>query len=240
MYADEIILGLAALTTSAFAAVVGLGGGMLLLTVVPFFLPVAAIIPVHGSSQLASNLSRALFSLPSIAWSQLPAFALGSLIGIIAAWGLLHNLDLSWLPLFIGVYILCHLWWPAFKTRLAKFENIAVVGAVQTGLGPLVGATGPLTTTLLMSALKEREAIVSTNALFMSFSHAAKLILFGVLGFEYAQYWPSIFSMLLGAVAGSYLGTHLRQTINGERYLHALKYLLSVLALKLVASVLFF
>lgn len=47
--------------TSAFTAIIGVGGGIALISVMPGLLPAAAIIPVHGAVQLASNASRVFF-----------------------------------------------------------------------------------------------------------------------------------------------------------------------------------
>ena len=51
-----------ALLTSTIAATLGMGGGVILIAVMPGFVPPAAIIPIHAVTQLASNLSRAAFT----------------------------------------------------------------------------------------------------------------------------------------------------------------------------------
>mgnify|MGYP007032542001 CR=1 FL=1 len=71
--------------TSTFTAVIGMGGGIMLISVMPGLLPAAAIVPVHGALQLASNSSRVLFRLRhlacSILWPFLARPALGSIAG---------------------------------------------------------------------------------------------------------------------------------------------------------------
>ena len=54
----ELFLGIVTFFTSTIAAIVGLGGGMMLITILPSFLPINALIPVHGLTQMTSNLSR--------------------------------------------------------------------------------------------------------------------------------------------------------------------------------------
>ncbi len=206
---------------------------MLLLASLPFFLPVQAIIPVHGVTQLASNFSRSALALAHVAWRFLPAFLIGSLAGILVAWQVVASLNAQWLPLCIGGYILCHLWWPGFKRVMSRYENFYIIGALQTGLNPIVGATGPLTTTLVMARLREPEAIVSTNAILMSFSHIAKIALFVFIGFEYVVYWKEMLILCSGAIAGSYVGTFIRQRIDGKRFIRVLTVLLTLLALRM-------
>lgn len=227
------------MATSTFAGITGgVGGGMLLLASLPFFLPVEAIIPVHGVSQLASNTSRAMLAIKHMAWQHLPPFLIGSVIGIIAAWQLFQAIRAEWLPLFIGLYILCHLWWPAFKQNMSRFENFYLVGFIQTGLSAIVGATGPLTATLVLSKVKEKEAIVATNSIMMSFSHIGKIALFFFIGFEYLDYWQEILVMSAGAIFGSYLGTKVRRKIDGERFIIFLKIILTALAMKMLLGTL--
>lgn len=231
---DALILTAVAFATSTFAAIVGLGGGMLLLAAIPIFLPASVIIPIHGATQLASNASRMLLDLRYVAWRHVPPFLLGSLLGLLLAYAVLSEISLEWLPLGIGLYILCHLWWPLFKSTVTRFENLYLLGAIQTGLGLLIGATGPLTTTMLAKRLSEKDAIVSTNALFMSFSHTAKLMVFGAMGFAFREYLTIIAMMALGAIFGSLVGTHFRKQINSALYLRILKVVLTVLALRMI------
>ena len=45
--------------TSCLTAVIGMGGGVLLLMLMPGLVPTGAILPLHALTQLASNVSRA-------------------------------------------------------------------------------------------------------------------------------------------------------------------------------------
>lgn len=236
---NDLLLTLTAFATSMFAGITGLGGGMLLLASLPFFLPVQALIPVHGVAQLASNFSRSLLALPDVAWQHLPQFLLGSILGITLAGLFVSHIEAQWLPLCIGIYILCHVWWPAFKQAMSRFENFFLIGAIQTGLNPIVGATGPLTTTLVMAKLKTREAIVSTNAIMMSFTHITKIALFVFIGFEYLDYAKEILLLSIGAIVGSYFGTTVRRKINGEKFIVILKALLTILALRMIVTTMY-
>lgn len=234
---SEITLSLAAFISSTIAAIIGLGGGMVLISIVPIFLPLEAIIPVHGACQLASNISRVFFSFKTVLWKLFPAFVLGSCAGLMLVWALLRYAELSWLPIAIGTYIIATLWIPGIREALSRISNAYMIGAIQTGAGAVVGATGPLTTTLILGLTNKKDALVSTNALFMSFSHAVKLPLFLILGFSYSTYWTTILGMTVGAIFGSYVGTKLRHRIQSRRFLTVLKFTLTTLALKMIVSV---
>lgn len=235
---DAIWLGLAAMATSTVAGVFGLGGGMMLIALVPFFITPQAIIPVHGTAQLASNASRGAFAFRAIAWELFPQFLLGSLIGITLVALFLRSVPLDVIPLLIGIYILTRLWLPALSKRIERFENMMLVGALQTGLGLMVGATGPLTTTILSKRYDSRDIVVATNAVMMAISHFAKIVVFALMGFAFLDYWLEIIGLIAGATAGSYLGTKIRKRIDDKRFFTILQILLSVLAIRMITNTL--
>ncbi len=70
-----------ALLTSMLAATLGMGGGVILIAVMPGFVPPAAIIPIHAVTQLASNLSRAAFGWRHIDRAMVMPVAIGAVAG---------------------------------------------------------------------------------------------------------------------------------------------------------------
>ena len=57
--AAATLLVVASFFTSALTAAFGVGGGVAMLALMGLFVPVAALIPVHGAVQLGSNTGRA-------------------------------------------------------------------------------------------------------------------------------------------------------------------------------------
>ena len=94
----EYLLVPIAFFTSALAGAIGMGGGVLLITAMPGLVPVAAILPIHACTQLASNLSRASFGWRHIEWRLVPPLALGALLGAWLGSEVYSSLDLFWLP----------------------------------------------------------------------------------------------------------------------------------------------
>jgi len=156
---DEIVLGLLTFITSTVAGVVGLGGGMLLIAILPLFLPLNAIIPVHGITQMSSNISRAYFGIKDIQFEVVPKFILGSILGVSLFAFLLSYISLEYVPLFIGVYILLNLWSKRFGKYIKKYESYFMAGFFQTGLSVIVGATGPLTMSLLLKDYEDKDKL---------------------------------------------------------------------------------
>lgn len=234
----EISLTIIATLTSIIAGVIGFGGGMLLIAIMPSFLPAFVIIPIHGFVQLASNSSRVAFSIHQVVWSLLPPFLLGSAIGLAVFSTLLFNLPSDYIPLAIGSYILLNLWSKPFSHFMTRFENFYIIGALQTGLSLIVGATGPLTQNILLKKLKNKDQIIATGAIFMSISHLAKIIIFGTLGFEFKEYFFVLAAMSIGAIAGSLIGSRIRKLVDNQAYITAIKFILSILAIKMIVTTL--
>lgn len=163
----EFLLALVSFCTSFVAAVLGLGGGMLLIAILPQFLLANAVVPIHSVTQISSNASRAFFAKESICWQLLTPFIIGSLIGTVLFGLVVAYLPIDLVPLLIATYILLNIWSDSFKQFIAKFESLYIVGFLQTGLGMLVGATGPLTLTILTKTLADKEQVIATSAVFM-------------------------------------------------------------------------
>jgi uncharacterized protein len=234
---NELILGLITFFTSTIAGIVGVGGGMMLIVILPSFLPLNALIPIHGLTQVSSNLSRAIFGYKDVQYEVIPKFLLGSAIGIGMFAAVLNLISLEYVPLFIGVYILLSLWSEKFNEKIKRYESYFLAGFFQTGLSMVVGATGPLTMTLLFKDYEDKNKVVATGAALMSITHILKVFVFMYFGFVFFDYIGVIIAMIIGAVSGSWVATKLRDEIDGKRFTIILKVLLSALAIQVIVKV---
>jgi uncharacterized protein len=233
----ELFLGIVTFLTSTVAGIVGIGGGMMLIAILPSFLPLNALIPVHGLTQMSSNFSRAVFGYKDVQYKVIPKFLIGSLVGIAIFAAIINLISLEYVPFFIGAYILLSLWSQKFNDKIKKFENYYIIGFFQTGLSIVVGATGPLTMTLLLKDYEDKDKVVATGAALMSITHVLKVFVFMYFGFVFFDYIGIIIAMIIGAVTGSFAGTKLRDKIDGKKFTMILKVLLSALAIKIIIGV---
>lgn len=233
---EIITLGLISIFTSLIAGVVGMGGGLMLIAILPSFLPIQALIPIHGFTQMFSNVSRAYFGYKHIQFEVVPKFLLGSIVGVSIIAFILDMISIEYIPLFIGSYILLSLWSKRFNERIKKYENYYLIGFLQSGLSVVVGATGPLTTTLLLKDYGDKDKVVSTAALLMSITHSMKVLVFVYFGFKFSRYIDIVTVMVVGVIIGSYLGTKIRDKVDGKKLVLIIKILLSILAVKLIVG----
>ncbi|WP_298610810.1 sulfite exporter TauE/SafE family protein [uncultured Thiothrix sp.] len=231
---NDTFLILIAFCTSSLTAIFGLGGGMILIAFMPFFLPAPAIIPMHAATQLVSNGSRALFAWREIEWQFTLSFLLGSIVGGILAAKLATLINLHYLPLLMAAFILFNVWGGGIKFTANPKGEFLTIGFMQTGLGMLVGATGPLGQSTLVRKGLKRDEIVTTSAVFMVITHLLKLILFGFLGFSFAHYWQLTVGMIIATTLGSWFGTKIRHRVPETNFQVILKWLLTLLVLQII------
>ncbi len=228
---NEISLFVITLLTSTLAGICAMGGGMILVLILPFFVPAAAIIPLHGLAQLASNSSRLVMCFTAIHWPFVSQFILGAFIGTALFSTFLLNISSQYLPLFISSYLLISLWVKAIDRWLSKLKSFYVVGVQQAGFGLLVGAPEPITVTLLYKKLTDKDEIIATASLLMAITNLNKVLVFTLIGFQFSPYWPLILACICGATLGSILGSKLRNKISNQHFMPLLKIILTVLAL---------
>lgn len=232
-----LALGLITLITSTLTGIFGLGGGLLLLGFMPLFLPAAAVIPVHGVTQLASNSSRAWFGRDAIAWAIMLPYCIGGAIGAACFALVLNVISLDYLPLFIGGYILLSQWSNIFNRIVAKFESFALLGFVQVGLSVLAGTIGPVHMVLLNKRYNDKNVVVATAAALMTIKHGFKVIAFLAVGVKLWEYTNVMLALIIAAIVGSFIGTKLRGKIDDQRFAIGLKIILTLLAIKMIVSV---
>lgn len=234
---NHLLLALANLITSALTAITGVGGGMILIGLMPLFVPAVAIVPVHGVTQLVSNGTRAWFGRKEINYQFFGQFVAGSLVGLLVFGVLIRFVHLSLIPLFIGIYILLITWSDTFNQAIRRFESFFLVGLLQTGLGVFVGTPGPLNIAVLNKHYEDNHVVVSTGALLMTVVHFAKLLVYISMGFAFSDYWQLLVMMVIMATLGSWLGTKLRHKINVVWLKKSLPWVLTILAVQLIGKI---
>lgn len=229
----EYILGLISFFTSVIAGVIGFGGGMLLIALLPLFISPSLIIPIHGITQLASNSSRMVFSIKDVQWNLLPKFLVGSLIGILLFGFFLSNISMEYVPIAIGLYIILNIWSQRFSHFIKQYESYYLIGVLQTGLGLIVGATGPLSLAVLTKNLSSKDQIIATSSMFMTISHLAKIPVFMIIGISLSEHFNLLAFMVAGSVLGSFIGTKLRLASNNDMLILVIKILLTLMAVRM-------
>ena len=232
--ATALVLTTASFFTSALTVSVGIGGGVALLALMGYLVPVAAIIPVHGVVQLGSNVGRAAILRSHIAWTCLTAFFIGAVPGAWAGSQVVGALPDSVLRAALGGFILLMTWMRLPRLAAIKLPGFALTGAITTFLTMIFGATGPFNAVVLSKTFPERLRFQATTAAVMSLQHLVKTMAFALAGFAFAPWLPMIAAMVATGLAGTWVGAHILKKTPESRFQLIFKICLTLLALDLI------
>jgi uncharacterized protein len=221
--------------TSCLAAVMGMGGGILLITAMPGLVPTHVILPLHAVTQLASNVSRAAFGWSDIDASIIPAILCGAVVGAWLGSEVYQSLDTHWLPAWIGLLILFFTWVPLPALRGSGQLSLALLGFYQTGLGMVAGATGPVGAAVLLRRNSARDWLVVNTAVYMSLNHVVRLAAFMAIGFSLGAWWQLALGMIIAGICGSWVGTRLRHWVPQRNFQRVFRWMVTLLALRMIA-----
>ena len=234
------ILTVAAFATAILSAVIGMAGGIVLLSVMLLFMDPLEAIPLHGAVQLVSNGSRTWIQRQhverGIVWRYaLPLLPMGFL-GLLLA----QSLSPPVARALIGAFVLLATWGPGLLLIGAHPEDAdrdRRFFALGTGVGLLnitVGATGPLIAPFFLNLGLSRHAIIGTKAACQTLGHLAKLVVFGVAGFAFLAYAAPLLTLCLAVVAGTWVGSRLLGHVSEVWFTRLYKTVLTLIALRLV------
>lgn len=234
------ILGLGLVTlsfiTSGMTAAAGIGGGVVMLSVLASVLPPLVVLPIHGLVQVGSNAGRGFLLREHIDWRLLMLFSLGAIVGIAIGAKMFVALPIGILRGVIAVFILYSVWAPKLKPSNLPYPAYAAVGAVTSFATMFVGGTGSLVAAFLSPERFGRHGMVATHASCMTVQHTLKVIAFGFIGFAYLPWALLIAAMIGTGFLGTIVGRKLLGRMNEKTFRFIYRSVLTVLALRLLWS----
>jgi len=237
-----VVLAAASFFTSMLSGMLGLAGGMTLLTILLVFYDPLTAIPLHGVIQLVSNSSRAWIQRKHVEGELVGWYSLLLLPMGFAGLAIAKQLSPPLARSLIGVFVLLATWVPGLMLlgshpeRLQRNRRFLVLGGVVGLFNTTVGATGPLTAPFFLNLGLGRQQVIGTMAACQALGHLAKLFVFGAAGFAFFSH-----SLLLGVLAifvvlGSFVGSQLLDRVSERGFTWIYKAVLTGLALHLVGS----
>jgi uncharacterized membrane protein YfcA len=230
----------AAFATSILSAIVGMAGGIVLLSVMLLFLEPLIAIPLHGVVQLVSNSSRAWIQRRHVDWGIAGRYAVLLLpmgfVGLLV----LKSLAPAVARALIGVFVLIATWAPGLlflgthPERADRNRRFIALGGVVGVLNLTVGATGPLIAPFFLNLGLPRQGIIGTKAACQTLGHVTKIAIFGVTGFAFAAFALPLALLCIAVVVGTWMGSRILGRVSETRFTRLYKAVLSVVALRLV------
>jgi uncharacterized membrane protein YfcA len=217
---DLSILCAVALLTATLSAVVGMAGGITLLSVMLLFFDPLVAIPIHGVVQLVSNSSRTYVQRKHVEWKILRSYSLMlvpmGFVGLAVAQSLPPTVTRA----LIGTFVLLATWKPswlligAHPERSDTHRRFFVLGAVVGVLNMTIGAAGPRIAPFFLRIGLTRQALIGTKAACQAVGHLVKIAIFGIAGFVFADYAIPLALLSLWVIGGTWVGSQLLEHVS--------------------------
>tara|TARA_Y100000746_G_scaffold164360_1_gene141725 strand:+ start:306 stop:1052 length:747 start_codon:yes stop_codon:yes gene_type:complete len=219
---DIIVLIFAAFITSSISAVLGMGGGIILLGIMAIIIPEGyKVIALHGMVQLFSNSTRTYVFRQYIKKNIIKQFFSGALIGVIISIiiiimlinyfnvGSANEIKVEVLKPFIGFFIVWYLFLKGPKKE-RKINSFVPVGLVAGLSSIFIGAVGPLIAPFFLRKDLNKEHVIANKAASQMITHFTKIPLFI---YFFNMNYKSELNILLPLIIAVYLGTNFGKKI---------------------------
>ena len=222
---ELVILIIAALITSSISAVIGMGGGIILLGIMAILIPDGyMVIALHGIIQMVSNGTRAFVFRQHLKKHLISEYLIGAIIGlslsVFIVYGLMqyHNVDsanqikFDYLKPIIGLYIL----WYLYLRGTKKEQNnklFIIVGFISGLISIFVGAVGPLIAPFFLREELTKENVIANKAACQIITHIGKIPIF--MYFFHVNYIKE-YSLIVPLIVAVYIGTNIGKKLLGS------------------------
>ncbi len=237
---DLAILCATGLLTATLSAIIGMAGGITLLSVMLLFFEPLVAIPIHGVVQLVSNSSRTFVQRKHVDWKILSYYSAMlipmAFVGLVVAQSLPPTVTRA----LIGAFVLIATWkrgWLLIGThpeRADTHRRFLVLGAVAGVLNMTIGAVGPLIAPFFLKIGLTRQALIGTKAACQAAGHLVKIAVFGIAGFVFADYAVPLALLSVSVIAGTWIGSQLLERVSERWFKRLYRGVLTLIALRLV------
>ena len=244
MLVSPLIMGILILFsffTSALSSATGMGGGVLLFTVMTLYFPINVIIPIHGIIQFFNNFLTLNLLKEHLKKSLMIPFLIGSIPGIIIAAFLVDKIIQTSTPQII---ILCLIIYSLFRPRRLpdlelQHKNFIWVGFITGFLGIIAGAIDPVLAPFFVRKDLTKEEVIANKAAMQAIVHFAKIPVFLSLGFNYVPFLTFCLITNVACFFGTRFGILMLRKMSETVFLRVFKVALGLTGLRMLYKVIF-
>lgn len=248
---ETIVLILSSFITSTISAIIGMGGGIILLGIMAIIIPEGyMVIALHGIIQLVSNTTRTFIFRKHIKRKILNKFLIGAAIGaslsVLIIFLLIKNynvktadqIDMDILKPLIGLFIIWNITLKKyFKNKIKNKHNTSfvIVGFISGLASIFVGATGPLIAPFFLNKKLTKENIIANKAACQMITHISKIPIFiYFFNFNYINQYNILIPLIIAVFLGTNFGKKILGNISENLFKKIFQIALLVIALKLI------
>ncbi|RME41563.1 MAG: sulfite exporter TauE/SafE family protein [Planctomycetota bacterium] len=239
-----VLLAVAALLTSMLSAILGMGGGILLLATIMCFLSHAEAIPTHAATQIFSNGTRVLAFLKYLDRGAFGRFVVGlvpgATLGILLLWSLGEPQESEpYLKTLMGVFILTATYLPRRSAgndpKQGHWWDFPLMGLAAGTAALTVGAVGPLIAPLFARRGFVKERLIATKATCQLATHILKIPAFlWIRHLDISRLGPLALLLIVMVVPGTLLGKRALRGVSERGFRIAYRAALTVAGAKVL------
>tara|TARA_B100000700_G_C14773459_1_gene727813 strand:+ start:93 stop:857 length:765 start_codon:yes stop_codon:yes gene_type:complete len=244
---EIIILILAAFITSSISAVLGMGGGIILLGIMAVIIPEGyMVIALHGIIQLASNTTRTFVFRNHIKKTLVKEFIIGALVGVGISILIIifilqifekqsaNQIQAEFLKPLIGIFIVWYLFFKKSKKE-KKIGSFTKVGTIAGISSIFIGAVGPLIAPFFLNKSLTKENVIANKAACQMITHFTKIPLFVYLfNVNYIAEFKVLLPLIIAVFIGTNFGKKILSFIPEELFKKLFRIALFIIALRLI------
>ena len=244
---ESIILISGAFITSSISAVLGMGGGIILLGIMAILIPEGYIVvALHGIIQLISNITRSYVYRRYIKGEIIRQYFPGAILGLgvsaciimilIQSFDIQSTKDIKVdiLKPLIGIFIIWFLFGrrPKVKDEQPHFFGVGAISGLTT---IFIGATGPLIAPFFLQGKLTKKNIIANKAVCQAISHTGKIPLFIIFfKFNYFAELEILIPLIIAVFIGTNFGKLILQFIPEQIFRILFKGSLTIISIKLI------
>ena len=244
---EQIILIIAALITSSISAVIGMGGGIILLGIMAILIPEGyMVIALHGIIQMVSNGTRTFVFRQHLKKNLISEYLFGALIGlglsVIIVYALMqyyevdsaNQIKFDYLKPIIGLYILWYLYLKGAKKEQNN-KLFIIVGFISGLVSIFIGAVGPLIAPFFLRKDLTKENVIANKAACQIITHIGKIPIFMYFfNVNYIEQYTILLPLIISVYIGTNVGKKLLGSISEKTFKIFFKVCLTIIAIRLI------
>ena len=186
---------------------------------------------IHGIVQIGSNLGRAVIFFKDIKRGPLIPFGIGTILGASLGGSLFVQIEPWLLQLSVAIFIL----WSVFGKIPAIGSTHIIFGGIFSGfLTMFFGASGAIVAGMVKTMKLNPINHLATHSALMTIQHLIKVIIFGFIGFAYAEYFLLITAMIFSGFIGTLIGKKVLVKLGHKYFKIVLNVVLTLISLNLI------
>lgn len=223
--------------TSFLSGLFGMAGGLVLIGVLLFVMPLPAAMMLHAITQMASNSWRAVLWRQNIQWRVAVTYGAGCLVAL-GLWSMISFVPSKHLALIcLGLSPFIVYAMPArFAPDTESTPQGIIYGFLCMSLMLLTGVAGPLLDSYFLGGRMDRRAIIATKGACQVFGHGLKFIYFGGVSGDLSVLDPTFIALALASTAiGTTLAKHFLEAMTENQFRLWARSLITCISLYYVA-----